>query len=65
LRRLESANLKLSLQTLLRHRFGARTERIEQWHLFGLDEVEFIERTKEVSAAPPAKIVITRDRVVV
>lgn len=56
--------LQFDLQTLLRQRFGARSERIDQLHLFGSPDVEFIEQTKEVSVAPPVKKAITRDRVI-
>ena len=39
--------LQFDLQTLLRQRFGVRSESIDQLHLFGSDDVEFIEQTKE------------------
>ena len=55
--------LQFDLQTLLRQRFGVRSESIDQLHLFGSDDVEFIEQTKEVPVAPVKKA-ITRDRVV-
>lgn len=56
--------LQFDLQRLLRQRFGMRTENIDQLHLFGADDVEFIEQTKEVPVAPPVKKAITRDRVI-
>lgn len=56
--------LQFDLQTLLRQRFGVRTESIDQLHLFGSDDVEFIEQTKEVPVAPPVKKALTRDRVI-
>ena len=39
--------LQFDLQTLLRQRFGVHSESIDQLHLFGSDDVEFIEQTKE------------------
>jgi hypothetical protein len=56
--------LQFDLQTLLRQRFGVRSESIDQLHLFGSPDVEFIEQTREVPVAPPVKKAITRDRVI-
>ena len=56
--------LQFDLQTLLRQRFGVRSESIDQLHLFGSEDVEFIEREKEATPAAPAKKPLTRDRVI-
>lgn len=58
--RRELATLKAAIEklqfdflTLLRQRFGVRSESIDQLHLFGSDDVELIEQPQELPVAPP------------
>jgi len=60
------AQLEVRLQSLLRQRFGARTEHADQLQLFATPDVEVIEQTV-VPSAPPAhkpKAPVRRERVV-